>query len=340
MSEEITSEEIRGTKRKFDPEGLKGRSLSDPGAPGAQGAKGVTSVEIEPIGRVLSLPVTETDMSEEDKRAKIAEFEEWFIHFIEELEEDEDIEGESLDDPSIGCIGIGIDGKKLFYFIGRTNPPQEGHIDNLEQLVLTAYKNGEKAFIFLSNGPKGKFDDNPLPFDVKEAIISQHLTERLKGRGIENPDNLFEIINTQKPIDRLYVESELRLPDLTLYHFAGDKDDDTTKLNYVETSIKKKFPEHNIKLVTVSVVPTKRGDGEPMSGTTVRDFARSNNLGKFEHEYGLFYKDNTEKVFDYIRNPFGKPGVGKRGGRKTKKTKKYYKKTKKSKKGRKSKRRR
>lgn len=339
MSEEITSEEIIGTKRKFDPEGLKGRSLS---APGAQGAQGVTSVEIEPIGRVQSLPVTETDMSEEDKRAKIAEFEEWFIHFIEELEELEKSAGESLDDPSIGCIGIDIDGKKLFYFIGRTNPPQEGHIDNLEQLVLTAYENREKAFIFLSNGPKGKFDDNPLPFDVKEAIISEHLTERLKGRGIRNPDNLFEIINTQKPIDRLYVESELRLPDLTLYHFAGDKDDDTTKLNYVETSIKKKFPEHkdNIKLVTVSVVPTKRGDGEPMSGTTVRDFARSNNQADFQDEYGLFYRDNTGTVYYYIRNPFGKPGVGKRGGRKTKKSKKYYKKTKKSKKGRKSKRRR
>jgi hypothetical protein len=337
MSEEITSEEITRTKRKFDPEDFKGRSHSDPGAPGAQGAKGVTSVEIGPIGRVLSLPVTETDMPEEERQAKIAEFEEWFIHFIEELEEDEDIEGESLDDPSIGCIGIGIDGKKLFYFIGRTNPPQEGHIDNLEQLVLTAYENGEKAFIFLSNGPKGKFDDNPLPFGVKEAIIRKHLTERLKGRGIENPDNLFEIINTQKPIDRLYVESELRLPDLTLYHFAGDKDDDTTKLNYVETSIKKKFPEHkdNIKLVTVSVVPTKRGDGEPMSGTTVRDFARSNNQADFQREYGLFYRDNTETVFDYIRNPFGK-----RGGRKTKKSKKYYKKSKKSKKGRKSKRRR
>jgi hypothetical protein len=207
---------------------------------------------------------------------------------------------------------------------------------------LTAYKNGEKAFIFLSNGPKGKFDDNPLPFGVKEAIIREHLTKRLKGRRIENPDNLFEIINTQKPIDRLYVESELRLPDLTLYHFAGDKDDDTTKLNYVETSIKKKFPEHkdNIKLFTVSVVPTKRGDGEPMSGTTVRDFARSNNQADFQDEYGLFYGDNTGTVYYYIRNPFGKPGVGKRGGRKTKKSKKYYKKTKKSKKGRKSKRRR
>jgi len=340
MSEEITSQEITRTKRKFDPEdpeGFKGRSHSDPGA------QGVTSVDkIEPIGRVLSLPVTETDMPEEERQAKIAEFEEWFIHFIEELEELEKSAGESLDDPSIGCIGIDIDGKKLFYFIGRTNPPQEGHIDNLEQLVLAAYENGEKAFIFLSNGPKGKFDDNPLPFDVKKAIISEHLTERLEGRGIENPDNLFEIINTQKPIDRLYVESELRLPDLTLYHFAGDKDDDTTKLNYVETSIKKKFPEHkdNIKLVTVSVVPTKRGDGEPMSGTTVRDFARSNNQADFQREYGLFYRDNTETVFDYIRNPFGKPGVGKRGGRKTKKTKKYYKKTKKSKKGRKSKRRR
>jgi hypothetical protein len=81
MSQEIT------TKRKFDPEdfeGLKGRSHSDPGAPGA---KGVTSVEIEPIGRVQSLPVTETDMPEEERQAKIAEFEEWFIHFIEELEE-------------------------------------------------------------------------------------------------------------------------------------------------------------------------------------------------------------------------------------------------------------
>ena len=329
----------KGTKRKFypdpdpDPEDFKGRSLS---APGAQGA---SSVEFEPIGRVLSLPVTEKDMSEEERQAKIAEFEEWFIHFIEQLEELEKNAGESLDDPSIGCIGIDIDGKKLYYFIGRTNPPQEGHIDNLEQLVLAAIHNGEKAFIFLSNGPKGKFDDNPLPFDVKEAIIREHLTERLEGRGIENPEGFFEIINTQKPIDRLYVESELRLPHLTLFHFAGDKDDDTRKLNYVEVSIKKKFPEHkdNIKLVTVSVVPTKRGDGKPMSGTTVRDFARINdNLGEFESEYGWFYRSNTKKVFDYINNPFGKPDVGKRGGRKTKKSKK----SKKSKKGRKSKRRR
>jgi hypothetical protein len=77
MSEDIT------TKRKFDPdpENFKGRSLSAPGA------QGVTSVEIEPIGRVQSLPVTDTDMPEEKRQAKIAEFEEWFIHFIEELEE-------------------------------------------------------------------------------------------------------------------------------------------------------------------------------------------------------------------------------------------------------------
>ena len=83
----------------------------------------------------------------------------------------------------------------LYYFIGRLNPPHEGHILALAEM-LNAVKeqqkrgNRAKALILLGNGPRNKTkgfgsSDNPIHFDLKERIVRAQLTKMFNSPQIQ-----------------------------------------------------------------------------------------------------------------------------------------------------------
>jgi nicotinic acid mononucleotide adenylyltransferase len=62
---------------------------------------------------------------------------------------------------------------KFFYFIGRLNPPHNGHIKALETLVEMAKRENSVALILLGSGPKRERTlDNPITFELKKQFIT------------------------------------------------------------------------------------------------------------------------------------------------------------------------
>ena len=67
------------------------------------------------------------------------------------------------------------------YFIGRCNPPHEGHFHMIQETISAAQTNGGKALILLGSGPKAKSGEDrrtekdPLPFLLKKMIIEKNI---------------------------------------------------------------------------------------------------------------------------------------------------------------------
>ena len=132
----------------------------------------------------------------------------------------------------------------LYYFIGRLNPPHEGHILALAEM-LNAVKeqqkrgNRAKALILLGNGPRNKTkgfgsSDNPIHFDLKERIVRAQLTKMFK----DDIDDLCEIKEMRHSFGdtSLFVSSQILdhgkdCSDVQIIQYAGNKDEDSTKLS-------------------------------------------------------------------------------------------------------------
>ena len=74
--------------------------------------------------------------------------------------------------------------KELYfsYFIGRCNPPHQGHFEMINQTIHSAINKGGKALILLGSGPKAKDNgldrrtlNDPLPFDFKRQLIESKI---------------------------------------------------------------------------------------------------------------------------------------------------------------------
>lgn len=200
------------------------------------------------------------------------------------------------------------DNKKqyLYYFIGRMNPPHSGHIFALQKLVETANKNSSVPLILVGSGPKGERTlDNPVPFELKREFIRSKVPGIYILEEMTSPTS-----NVSRYVKRIF-NLMLSINDestLNIIHMAGDKEEDSTKLNFIkpfaENAAKSIKMDVNVTTATKAITPVKI-DGKEMSATTVRKDAYSNLIDgvDFKAKYSDFYGEFTDRIYDAIIEP-------------------------------------
>ena len=207
---------------------------------------------------------------------------------------------------------------KYFYFIGRANPPHDGHIAALLSLIEHAARDNGTAIILLGSGPNGgvRTSKDPLDFDLKSRFI----IAKLKEEGI-SPE-LFEngtiqIKEMDKPAEqirssmredlenKLYTRLELELEAIRL---SGAKDggEDVKKLAWMEKALNAGIIDQdgNLIPITASVIPVPalqiEGQSEPMSATIIRNIIYNIDSEKTEtipDNEVEFFRQNTGNFY-------------------------------------------
>lgn len=281
-------------------------------------------------------PSTHNQITSQQRNAKIAEF----VAALPDLLKVQEL---LLPPKEEGII-------RIYYFIGRLNPPHNGHIETLKQLIQSAIEENPnnskyKIIILLGSGPKkGNRLDNPLSFETKKDFI----TFKLKQLFPDNPPNfifdtnvkIVEMANAPQQITKttLPLVSNL-IEEINMYRFSGAKDGDDEKLNWIETTIRKILSEY-APILTTSVVPvipiTNEDSGEAMSATDVRIdiFKGYQEKDPFKHlnkyvSKGLYDTLYGERIFAEIASIASAVGdkavndyISKKGGSKRRPTKK------------------
>jgi len=218
-----------------------------------------------------------------------------------------------------GCGSIDI---QFFYFIGRMNPPTQGHIESLSRLISVARESRTKAIIVIGGGPEGGVLslDDPITFELKVRVLKQLLLER----GFQESEyNILE--KTVDFVDKIYIniydqikELEQRgteINSIRVTQVAGAKDEDVTKLKFVSDGLKKRISEEysSCQSDVLPIEPVESTEGVAMSATSVRKdayrfYLQANKnvpkaLQQFTNKYGTFYKGLTGQVFQQILNP-------------------------------------
>jgi len=213
----------------------------------------------------------------------------------------------------------------FYYFIGRLNPPHEGHIEALITLIKMANEKGCKPLILLGSGPKQKDGnrrtlDDPITFETKKEVIESIL----QRKGISPA--MYEMKEMESPAGQVseYIREGLEGKDISSVSItlvAGGKDDDPTKLAFTSnaavktaTSLK---PEANINSGVEIINPVKSTSGSSMSATAVRKSAyktiiNGTNFEGWPEEYKQLYGDNSKNVYDEIIEPIQKIPEGDR----------------------------
>jgi len=218
-------------------------------------------------------PSTHNQITSQQRNAKIAEF-------VADLPNLLKVQELLLPPKEEGIVSI-------YYFIGRLNPPHNGHIETLRQLIQTAIEQNPnnphyKIIILLGSGPKkGNRLDNPLSFETKKNFITYKLKElfpdRLPNFIFDTNVEIVEMANAPQQITKI---TQTTLPlvsnlieEINMYRFSGAKDGDDEKLNWIETTIHKILLEY-ASILTTSVVPvipiTNEDSDKAMSATDVR----------------------------------------------------------------------
>jgi hypothetical protein len=200
---------------------------------------------------------------------------------------------------------------KFFYFIGRLNPPHNGHIKALEALVQMANSEGSTPLILLGSGPRGERTmDNPITFETKEQFIRSILPGHYIISKMDNPaKNVSDYISEglEKSGDQLG-----NIQDITITHIAGGKDEDATKLSFALKSAEKTarglVPGASIKAGVEAIDAAPTDSGEAMSATKVRKDAYrtvldGTNFEGWPQEYKDFYGVNAEQIYNEILFP-------------------------------------
>ena len=190
--------------------------------------------------------------------------------------------------------------KNYYYFVGRLNPPHNGHITGLIQVILKALNNNGIAILLFGEGPGGgkRTLNDPLDFNLKFEFVKNKLIQQLqllKEQGtkilqeIDIP-TLFtsgrvKILPMSKPVDQIREIIREDLDDLyDLYReiiinvtrTSGTKDDDIKKLAWMEKALKLGLikPDGSIAPINTYVIginPVEKEDSDTaMSATQVR----------------------------------------------------------------------
>ena len=194
---------------------------------------------------------------------------------------------------------------KIYYFIGRLNPPHAGHIGALRAMITAANADGSEPLILLGSGPNGgeRTLDNPVPFETKEMFLRQAL------RGLTFTVRL--LTSPLANVAQWYTDVMVHTAPTSVefIRFAGDKGDNASKLSFVDAGLKKLAP--NITAGTVAIPPITNASGaEEMSATIVRQHAyrcylndRSSGYAEFAARFGHFYGDYTGHIYKDIIFP-------------------------------------
>jgi hypothetical protein len=261
------------------------------------------------------------------------------------------------------------------FFIGRTNPPHFGHIEALKKLIRNAYITRSKALILLGSGPAKERGGvkNPIDFKLKSSFITSKLISDLKAELTSestseriNPEQYFvikEMGSPAKDVTRFVMEQLNSVPDvetLTVTQIAGEKDDDSTKLDFVGKAVVNVATAEGIN-VNKSVVQADSIMSATQARNAVYDeygdriFSEETVMSRREAwkqknmpipdkygtiTYGDFYGEFADKIYGQIVGALKKSLQ--RGGKPTKKSKRTrkYKKTRNNKRNRKLSRRR
>jgi len=250
-------------------------------------------------------------MTEETKESKREQFRTFLNSLIDNsIEQEDTIE---LDIPNT------LD-KHFFYFIGRLNPPHDGHIAALEALINKANAFGSVPLILLGSGP-GKLQtlDNPIPFSLKKEFIESKLSEKKIGEMPIVP-NMYRIEEMASPAGQVsnYVmgslEDNINYDEITITHVAGGKDEDTTKLAFALNAARKTAesiqPGAQITASTFAVEakPSVASSDQPMSATQVRksvynDYLEGKGFDEWNPQYKEFYGTMAHQIYDAILAP-------------------------------------
>jgi len=282
--------------------------------------------------RMLSQPERYEDMNPSERKGadeKINEFEKYLEEELKEyLESYNDNE---IDDNFIADeVNLQNSEKNnivnFYYFIGRLNPPHDGHIYALTKLVEKAKQDKCKALILLGSGPtpKGGDDkrtmDNPISFKTKKAFIISKLNEI---SAIEDKDYLIQEMTTPFADVSRYIGSYFINNDnvdnnteITITHIAGGKDDDATKLSSVlvhaSNVASQNAPNAKVStnIETIEPQPSTTGN-EAMSATQVRksvyrNYLDGNGFDSWEPRYKNFYGGLAPTIYEEILHPVRK----------------------------------
>ena len=221
--------------------------------------------------------------------------------------------------------------KELYfsYFIGRCNPPHQGHFHMINGSILAANEKGGKALILLGSGPKAKSgnktdsrrtEKDPLTFDLKKEIIEKNITncedkveekdeEKDAGKNDGNSqvspyEVVFQLVEMTNPTTQVieFVETELKKYSdntpfkITVEHFCGEKElADKNKMRFYE-AIQTILTENITSDYNIVAIETKirkgnvpNGDGESMSASLIRTYAYDNNKGEFIDKHKDLY---------------------------------------------------
>ena len=208
----------------------------------------------------------------------------------------------------------------FYYFIGRLNPPHNGHIAALQQICEAARTHNTCAVILLGSGAKNEpRTKNPIDFSLKKEFITSKLAEL----GFE-PEVNFTIKDMSSgpfgPIaEQLNQMIDSRSAPPTMiecYLYVGGKEDDATKLNsvngYVEKMAKKAVPDATVTARVVPVLAVPSGSGAPMSATQVREdayqFFQSGEEGSessFEPEFVPEFRAGFQRFYEKYGDFYG-----------------------------------
>ena len=204
---------------------------------------------------------------------------------------------------------------KIYYFIGRLNPPHEGHIAALTQMIEEANASNSVALILLGSGPfEGERTmDNPISYESKVDFLRYKLPPHLK----------YEIRQMTKAADdvTLWYQSILShiKPPLSVefIRFAGDKDGNLQKSSYMEKTLLNRFPES--KASATSVKAEMANAKTAKSATAIRKFVYEAHIKEleggpkgfdaFRAEYHKLYLDFTQQMYDEILYPILHPNT-------------------------------
>ena len=193
----------------------------------------------------------------------------------------------------------------FYYFIGRLNPPHNGHIAALTQLVTTANENHSTPLILLGSGPKKiRTLDNPITFELKSSFIRSKLEGEYIIKEMQSPStDVSEYI-----VHDLQNRDIEDIEHIHITHVAGDKAEDSTKLNFIQPiavrAAKTAVTTAAVDIKTCAIVPIAV-DGVEMSATIVRKDAYTSLIDgsgiiSFRSKYEWFYKDFTEQIYNEI----------------------------------------
>jgi glycosyltransferase involved in cell wall biosynthesis len=206
----------------------------------------------------------------------------------------------------------------FMYFIGRLNPPHNGHIRALVALIETAKEKGSVPLILLGSGPgKARTMDNPIDFETKKQFIVDKLASEEYGFE-ENTDYVIKEMTNPAVNVAEYVYNGLEASgaeptNIEIIHVAGDKGDDAEKLMFaLNAGVKaaeRAMPNVPISKNVAAITAVAASNAGPaMSATIVRKDAYRSLIDGSGYEgwlskYGDFYGTNAEAIYKAILYP-------------------------------------